>query len=334
MLIGGPYALYLLYLWLHLQSGLLRPAVGDAGPRQVLIVGSQSSGTSQLAASLQDLGLEVEHEHSDARWAFCRDGTVSWFHGLRFLPGAPQDEPLTRICSRWWDNIGFHPAMYRTPRRGCSYRSKWSQCWSAECKDILSGEWGCGLRQSCETPFRRNLLAVRHPLRTLESLVAKFCLDSSGDLDRVHPYLPVFAKFLFPASPLEIGSRDCLQVVGWYYVHYVEAMLSAMDAGAIDAILPVERSKPCDVARLAGFLNASLAVDGVGAIRSAQAACGPDPAAPRKSLFQTVYDFVFGQDGEKPVKNRRNKGRVRLDYSDLWNKEQGSASSQPLIPNP
>lgn len=105
-LIGGPYALYLVYLYLHLQSGLLRPVVADAGIRQVLIVGSQSSGTSQLAAGLQELGLEVEHEHSDARWAFCRDGTVSWFHGIRFLPDAPQEESLSLICSRWWDNIG------------------------------------------------------------------------------------------------------------------------------------------------------------------------------------------------------------------------------------
>ena len=155
----------------------------------------------------------------------------------------------------------FHPAMYRTPRRGCSYRSKWSRCWSAECVDILSSEWGCALRGSCETPFERQLLAVRHPLRTLESLVAKFCLDSMGDLKRVHPYLTLFANFLFPSS-LELGpdSRQCLEVVGWYYVHYMEAMLQALDAGAMHGVVPVEHLEACDIAMLAGFLNESSAI--------------------------------------------------------------------------
>ena len=40
-LIAGPYVLYLAYLWVHLQSGMLRPPVADTGLRQLLIVGTQ-----------------------------------------------------------------------------------------------------------------------------------------------------------------------------------------------------------------------------------------------------------------------------------------------------
>ena len=41
VLIAGPYGLYLAYLWLYLQSGILRPPIADTGLRQVLIVGTQ-----------------------------------------------------------------------------------------------------------------------------------------------------------------------------------------------------------------------------------------------------------------------------------------------------
>ena len=31
------------------------------------------------------LSLEIGHESTDAAWDFTRDGSVSWFHGIRFL---------------------------------------------------------------------------------------------------------------------------------------------------------------------------------------------------------------------------------------------------------
>ena len=71
--------------------------------------------------------------------------------------------------------MGFHPAMFRVPRRGCSYRSKWDGCWCAECADIVAAEWGCALAEAraearaegserCETPFASSLLQVRMTL--------------------------------------------------------------------------------------------------------------------------------------------------------------------------
>ena len=93
-----------------------------------------SSGTSQLAAGLQALGLEVEHEHSDSRWAFCRDGTVSWFHGTRFLPGKPREESLRRVCSKWWDNIGYSVS----PQRLFPLARARSRCLSPRCAMVVN----------------------------------------------------------------------------------------------------------------------------------------------------------------------------------------------------
>ena len=59
LVIGGPYAIYLAYMWLHLQSGLIRPPVATNQARQLLIVGTQSSGTTGTTEALQRLGLEV-----------------------------------------------------------------------------------------------------------------------------------------------------------------------------------------------------------------------------------------------------------------------------------
>jgi len=62
LLIAMPYALYIGYLCLMLQSGLVRLYVPTHGARQLLVVGTQSSGTTQTAAELVHLGLEVRVE--------------------------------------------------------------------------------------------------------------------------------------------------------------------------------------------------------------------------------------------------------------------------------
>lgn len=167
--VAFPYLGYLGYHYLHLQSGLLRQPVGPSDQRQVLIVGTQSSGTTDMTRRLQSLGLEIAHESSDTKWSFARDGTVSWLHVLRFLPGRATDEQLDALCTSFNANMGFHPAMFRTPRHGCSYRSKWDACWARECRALVREEWGCAsggtsaapaAARACETPYARALLQV------------------------------------------------------------------------------------------------------------------------------------------------------------------------------
>jgi hypothetical protein len=135
---AAPYASWLGYLWLHLQSGLLRAPVADNGTRQLLVVGMQSAGTNDMARQFQAMGLEMAHESSDATWEFARDGTVSWLHFLRIMPGRASQATLDGLCGAWRANMGFHPAMFRVPRRGCSYRRQWDACWRAECTDLVS----------------------------------------------------------------------------------------------------------------------------------------------------------------------------------------------------
>jgi len=127
-------AMYHLNSYVRLQcpgllSGLmqLRPAISETDSRQLLIVGAMSSGTKQVAADLnKHLALEVGHEEQDASWNFVRDGTVSWFHGLRFLPapeGEEKAQAYRKIClGNYTNNMGFHPRMYRASRYGCSSR--------------------------------------------------------------------------------------------------------------------------------------------------------------------------------------------------------------------
>ena len=97
ILLGFPYILFVGWRWIVLQHPFLpgmRPAVGMNDTRQLLIIGSMSSGTSSIAQALrQDVGIEVVHEDSDTLWTFVRDGTVSWFHGIRYWnhPGNRRD---------------------------------------------------------------------------------------------------------------------------------------------------------------------------------------------------------------------------------------------------
>ena len=147
LVVAGPYALYVSYLWIRLQSGLLRAPVRVATPRAVLIVGTQSSGTTQMSAELGKIGLEVAHETSDAQWEFARDGTISWLHALRFMPGRADLAFTTAFCSRFRRSMGFHPAMFGPPELGCSYRKTWDDCWRMQCGVIARR---VGVRQERE----------------------------------------------------------------------------------------------------------------------------------------------------------------------------------------
>ncbi|KAG8464785.1 hypothetical protein KFE25_010153 [Diacronema lutheri] len=294
LLIAVPYAVYSAYLWVHLESGWLRPPVGHGESRQLLIVGSQSSGTVQTSASLATLGFEVAHEASDASTTFCRDGTVSWFHGIRFLPGIAPDESVELICARSLRNMGFHPAGFRRST-SCSYRRTWDACWARECGEIIRSEWGCAITEgrACDTPFAKTLLQARHPLRTMESLVVKFCRNETAPVSHA---LALFAAALWPAHAWAADS--CLPVVGWYVTLYYEAMMAAVDARKIDGVYKAEAVGVCDVARMGGFGSAAY--------------------PPARQLYAEVCASPGGGQGlADGARNARNHGRVRIDMENL-----------------
>ena len=261
-----PYALYLSYLYLQLQRpdivetatfGLLpslRPAVTSTEKRQVLIVGTMSSGTVQVAHDLsQQLQLEVGHEVVDATWNFCRDGTVSWFHGIRFLQPLDTKDLVTKwslLCgNNYTENMGFHPNMYTS---SCSSREKWSKCWSNACLEIFQQEWGCAWNQKdgCATPpFETTLLQVRNPMHTISSLVTKFCVG--GMNGTIHSSFLPFASALFPFH--NFTNDSCIEAMGTFVVEYNTALLKAKDAGLVTEMYRVEETSACQVAHLAGL---------------------------------------------------------------------------------
>lgn len=322
-----PYGAWISYLYLHLQSGLLRPAVAVDDPRQLLIVGTQSAGTTDIARQLQELGLEVEHESSDATWMFARDGTVSWMHALRFLPGNAAQAQQVGLCGTMRKNMGFHPAMFRTPTRPCSYRKQWDSCWAAECRDIVRREWGCALRtsdeaheRSCETPFARALLQVRHPLRVVESLSVKFCpsLESSP-----HAYAQIFLTVLWP--DIDWQPLGCAKTFGWLWTLYNEAMLRAHAAGAIDAWFRIEDVRdPCTIALKAGLLHANTSVN----VAHAHAAAVRHCAADGSRLARPASN---AGDAPNERRNRRNQGQVSLRFADVVGEDEELAGRMQAL---
>ena len=321
-----PYILYLAYYFIPLQHpefiskitlGLvnLRPVVhGTDIPRQVLILASQSSGTVQMTQELNDLGLEIGHETVDAAWSFVRDGTISWFHGIRFLTQPDTKEgmikSITGICTDDFLNIfnmGFHPAEYGPPKLNCSYRSKWNSCWKNECFRILLDEWGCAIKDDCEVKFRYNIHQVRNPLRTIESLVVKFCIG--GIEGEVQPALLAYAGALFPFHDFSLDT--CIEAAGYFLVFYNEAMIEARKRGEISSFYRIEETSSCQVAKMAGLASLNTTVYEPN-YRKVQKICNKD------NKTHSAQHVV------KQKLNKVNLDRVHLGWKDLRGGMHGS----------
>jgi hypothetical protein len=227
-----------------------------------------SSGTVQVAHELSSkLNLEVGHEIVDTEWNFVRDGTVSWFHGIRFFPPFTEQKQLVQtwnlLCpaagTNYTKHMGFHPSMYKSS--SCSSRttrSSWSKCWSLACFEILQQEWGCAYNKQqnngggCRTPpFHTTLLQARNPMHTIESLVTKFCVN--GVHGTLHSSFEKFASALF--SHHDFTQDSCIQAMGHYVVEYYTMIYKAYEQGLVSGIYRIEETSVCQVARMAGFLT-------------------------------------------------------------------------------
>ena len=285
--IALPYIFYISYYFMILQRPDIlnmltydwiqfRPAVKVQDERQLLIVGSMSAGTVQVTHDLNThLGVEMAHESSDTEWNYARDGTVSWFHGIRFMnpPSDPKEKwkAIADICvSPSWNkkenmvtNMGFHPGMYRPPKLQCSYREIWNECWTRECANILSSEWGCAQRRDCEINFHANLHQVRNPLRTMESLYAKFCHvpkeNEEGKSEYMDPSFLLFANSIFYGQQ-NFENYSCFDAVGNFVLLYNEALIEARQRGEIHDFYRIEDVSTCDIAKKAGWLSLDTTV--------------------------------------------------------------------------
>jgi len=265
----------------HATGGLLqfRPAVGTFEERQVLILSASVANNKRLANSLSDtLQLEIAHETFDSLHYFCRDGSVSWYQGMRFLafarnenekkPGREDESEMTKkrietfkeLCVDRNSSLVsqfFHPKYYVASTE-CSSRDTWSNCWSRECLLTVQSLWECESPEneiSCIPPFRKILHATRFPLATIEDLNKTYCNFESIQSS----FLGVVSGF-FPHRDWS-GMSSCLEAVSWYVFDFETTMLRARkQGGAIDGMFALESTSPCEVASMAGFTDPTNAL--------------------------------------------------------------------------
>ena len=301
-----PYILWTAHFYLRLKhpeyvstatAGLinLRSAVGVGDPRQVLILASPSSATNQMAKELSSkFGLEIGKETSDSETYFVRDGTVSWFRGIRFLntPDSDKVKSFIDICQEEQMNMGFHPNSYRIPVNSCSNKKIWDECWQKECMLTLVKEWSCATQNNpkpCEINFEHVIHQVRNPLRTIESLVFNFC---EGEMQgEVASSFLVYASALFPHH--NFYENSCIEAAGYFLVEYQTALIEARKRDEIKAFYRIEDSSACDVAKLAGFMNSETALYAPNQVRIAEK-CGNSSSNARTVIEEKENSLKLG----------------------------------------
>lgn len=256
-----PYGLYRAYYVLQLQHPEylgLRPALQTSDPRQLLIVAAPFSRNNKITAALrQSFQLEIGHETSDTTWNFARDGTVSWFHGIRFFHDIVPTKSLADLCKK--GEMGFHPSNYPLPDNKCSSSNAWDDCWQLACVQTVYREWGCSntvsssseVTTECDTKFEYVLHQVQNPMRTLEAFTSEYCPE--GLNEPADEGFFTYATALFPNR--DFTDYSCLEAAGYFLVDYHNTMIQAEERGEIDSYYRIEDSSPCDVARLGGLLD-------------------------------------------------------------------------------
>ena len=269
ILVGIPYFVYLGYRWIVLQHPFvslgMRPPVGNTDIRQVLIIGSMSSGTSSIADSLRhDIGIEVDHEDSDTLWKTVRDGTVSWFHGIRYwnIEGSDESRIINGLCRISWtfkENYGFGPTLFGNPQYNCSFvHPQFKECFHHACVKSLTREYGCALKKkSCIPPFQTTLLQTREPWKIVQSLSAKYCLKEDSDDKTILEKPPTTLSLLLAAMGLIKGKENCIEQMMLYVIGYYNMILNN-DPKIV--FYPIETTTPCEVAALSGLDDLSTTV--------------------------------------------------------------------------
>ena len=333
LLFGIPYGIFFLWRWVVLQHPLsgMRPAVRLQDPRQVLILGSMSSGTSSTADVLRRERslLEVGHEDSDTEWKFVRDGTVSWFHGIRYFPSvtdAERHETILKTCAVSWfitsqkgsssSNYGVAPTLFGNPDYECGFwHPNFRTCFLKSCHKALDREYGCALENNkCVTPYKHTLLQTREPWKIVASLAAKYCLDAGGG--QLEATLPrTFSSLLHTIHLIPNITDSCPSQMIDYVLNYYTTILDhappSSDDSTVFEVYPIERTSPCEIARLAGLGKPETTLYAPNH-ETYQEQCGDDVAeASKESISKATRSNVI------------NKGRVSIeDLLPFASKEQ------------
>ena len=261
----------------------------DGEPMAVMVLGSLGSGTFSLARSLRLHGLDVSHEATDGV-----DGVVSWAHALMYLGGRPpatvawNGTALDPLCVEFFPWPTWHVQSVAPIERLVCGDAEWApfldaaerraqeNCWRKTCGDVLGDLRGCavpevgggpghhhlGAPRGCPLPVaERPVVLTRHPLRTIESLVAGFCpaageapTDAAGARPFVAAPAKAAARLLGPDAPrpLDLEALEalpCARQLAEYWRSYYAALAPLVARGDAALVAREDGDATCEIVR-------------------------------------------------------------------------------------
>ena len=268
---------------MFLVDALLSGDAEFAGePMSVMVLAALGSGTFSLARSLRLTGLDVSHEATDGV-----DGVVSWAHALLYVRGRhPGVGPngTDPLCAEFFPWPTWHVQSVAPVERLVCGDAEWApyldaedrkaqaKCWKKTCDDVLGPMRGCAARapgrrddgadyDRCPLPVApRPVIVARHPLRTIESLVAGFCPVSETTGRAAGAAGPHFvpgparaaAALLGPDAPKpldldHLATVSCAEALARYWRAYYAALLPLVDAGDASLVAREDADATCAV---------------------------------------------------------------------------------------
>ena len=188
--------------------------------RDIMVLGSMSSGSRSMASELRGLGLDVEHEGVGGT-----HGTVSWLHSLLYMPTSDPSSYVEHLCDQFIPNA-WHPVLLAgETATGCGFddgadmrelsvandaaaRMNARRCWQRVCPHIVDAFRSCASTadgpsraySACPIDFGPPLLMARHPLSVISSFVAGYC--DSDPVSRPSCLISCLAPPLHVSRPL------------------------------------------------------------------------------------------------------------------------------------
>ena len=289
----------------------------------VVVVGAMGSGTVHTSRELRALGLDVTHERFDGR-----DGAVGYAHALLYLD--PRDDKerdplcLTNLKRAWHPQLIFVDTRgecgEERDHRGASpggAMKRIGQCWRKACPAAARRWRGCGAKGTCPVQLApKPVVLVRHPLRTVESLVSGFCGDgalAANGTRSVEPQILAMARIVgLDEAPL--SQISCAHGFARAWAGYYGALEHLIKKGAAAGVVRVEQDNGvCAIVSKA----AAAAKKPPQRLAAAAETCAHRgwrawlPAL--RERWERIFDVGPFDDGA----NRRNEGRLRLSWRDL-----------------
>lgn len=178
---------------------------------------------------------------------------------------------------------------------------------------VFGANYGCLARGDCPTTFRRYLVQVRHPLKTVASLVVKYCThDKRGSLP--HPDVLSMLQAFYPDIAWEKMKGGCKEVFAHYWLQFYGALHPSRNE-FVTGYYRVEDTDPCTVLKMAGFMDASSGAYAP-TVERVQQKC-VDFFAKKSDVLQNLNEAAGRPDKSVTQRNEVNKGRVTVTIQDL-----------------